>query len=271
MPSLTVNNLVRVVRNPRLLSGYLARKFEDRKVRARFVRSIFKNKKEFFGYVREVEDSGLVKDLEAKRRKFEKSIRRTTYRGHPYSFGAIRYEEALLLYGFIRKFRPEILVETGVCNGVSTAFILLALHNNSSGQLYSIDLPEIDSVDYQEDTFWKGKGGSIIPKNQESGWIIPNYLRKRWKLILGKSQEKLSPLLEELGPIDFFMHDSEHSYECMMFEFTQAFRALKISGILVSDDIVWNHSFYDFCKRQGREPMHMSSNIGFIFKGAILG
>ena len=44
---------------------------------------------------------------------------------------------------------------------------------------------------------------------------IPPELKQRWTLILGRSQEELPPLLERLGTIDSFMHDSEHSFECV--------------------------------------------------------
>jgi len=55
-----------------------------------------------------------------------------------------------------------VAVETGVCNGVSTAFLLLALERNGDGELYSIDLPEIAGEEYEQGTFWDGKGGALV-------------------------------------------------------------------------------------------------------------
>src|SRR5262245_51341120 len=49
-----------------------------------------------------------------------------------------------LLYLAARVIRPEHFVETGVQNGMSSAFILLALKHNGRGQLYSVDLPPIE-------------------------------------------------------------------------------------------------------------------------------
>lgn len=144
------------------------------------------------------------------------------------------------MYSIIRKFRPNILVETGVCNGISTSFILYALYKNNYGKLYSIDFPEIENTHYDNNVFWKGKGGAIIPKNHKSGWVIPDYLRERWKLIVGKSQDKLPSLLNNLKNIDFFMHDSEHSYECMTFEFNEAFKYLNTNRILHFSILVKN-------------------------------
>ena len=79
-------------------------------------------------------------------------------------------------------------------------------------------------ADYEPGTFWEGKQGAAIPPGKEAGWMIPDELRPRWQLVLGRSQEELPPLLDRLGAIDLFVHDSEHSYECMHFEFQTAGR-----------------------------------------------
>ena len=49
-------------------------------------------------------------------------------------------KKILLQYAVVRAFQPKIIVETGVANGVSSAYILLALHANGGGTLYSIGL-----------------------------------------------------------------------------------------------------------------------------------
>ncbi|MCK4321817.1 class I SAM-dependent methyltransferase [candidate division WOR-3 bacterium] len=254
------------MKNPLLLYKYILNVLESRKAKKLFIKTVFTNEKEFLAYANEVKKSGLIDELNQAKNQFEKSVSGKTYRGNLYSFGALGYRDGIRLYSLIRKTKPNVLVETGVCNGVSTAFILLALHKNKMGKLYSIDFPEVEGIDYKKGAFWEGKGGAVIPHNQEPGWAIPQYIKKRWKLILGKSQEKLPLLLKELKQIDFFIHDSEHSYECMMFEFNEAFTVLKKNGVLVSDDITWNNSFYDFCKQKNLKPMKISGNIGFTFK-----
>gem|GEM_PF-4501569 len=47
-----------------------------------------------------------------------------------------------VIYSVVRATKPEIVVETGVNNGISTYFILSALERNDSGLLYSIDIKE---------------------------------------------------------------------------------------------------------------------------------
>ena len=67
----------------------------------------------------------------------------------------------------LRKLRPALAVETGVCNGVSTAFLLLALVENGAGELWSVDLPEVAGEDYEPGTFWDGKGGAVVPVGED--------------------------------------------------------------------------------------------------------
>ena len=50
----------------------------------------------------------------------------------------------ILLYLLIRKYYPEVVVETGVAQGVSSMFILQAMDDNDHGSLVSIDLPNFN-------------------------------------------------------------------------------------------------------------------------------
>ena len=77
-----------------------------------------------------------------------------TPRGQRYNTGRVTgrdgYDEGLRLYRLLRELQPRVAVETGVCNGVSTAFLLLALEDNGEGALHSIDLPEVAGEEYEE-------------------------------------------------------------------------------------------------------------------------
>jgi hypothetical protein len=170
------------------------------------------------------------------------------------------------LYALLRDQKPRVAVETGVCNGVSTAFLLLALERNGAGDLHSIDLPEVAGEEYEPGTFWDGKGGAVIPPGQEPGWMVPPDLRSRWKLVLGRSQDELPPLLERLGEIEFFMHDSEHSYDCMSFEFGAAWEALGDGGLLVADDVNVNSAWDEFTRAVGRRPRPLGPKLAMIVK-----
>jgi predicted O-methyltransferase YrrM len=142
-----------------------------------------------------------------------------------------------VLYALVRISKPKIAVETGVGAGVSSAIILRAMKLNGQGRLYSIDagLRSFDGIN--------------LPPNKPIGFIIPEDLKKkRWKLIEGYSREHLGPLLKELNSIDLFFHDSEHSYENMVYEYKAAWEYLKRGGYLVSDNIEWNNAFNDFVR-----------------------
>ncbi|MDV2503975.1 MAG: class I SAM-dependent methyltransferase [bacterium] len=134
--------------------------------------------------------------------------------------------EAELLYVLIRLIEPEVVVETGVGAGKSSAFILNAMQKNGYGLLYSIDLPN---------------------EKDSSGWVIPENLRDRWDLRLGSSRELLGSLLQEKGPIDIFLHDSDHSYGNMMFEFRTVWQFIKRNGLFLAHDVGRNDALFDFC------------------------
>jgi predicted O-methyltransferase YrrM len=212
----------------------------------------------------------LIDHLEHRAAEFWDTVQGQTPRGQRYNTGRVTgrdgYDEGLRLYRLLRGLRPRVSVETGVCNGVSTAFLLLALEDNEEGELYSIDLPEVAGEEYEPGTFWDGKGGAVIPPGKEPGWMVPPTLRDRWRLVLGRSQEELPPLLGRLGEIDFFMHDSEHSYECMSFEFRTAWAALREGGVLVADDVNVNAAWDEFARDVGREPEPLGSKLAMIVK-----
>jgi predicted O-methyltransferase YrrM len=210
----------------------------------------------------------LIDHLELRAAEFWDTVQGQTQRGHRYNTGRVTgrdgYDEGLRLYRLLRDLQPQVAVETGVCNGVSTAFVLQALEDNGEGMLHSIDLPEVAGEEYEEGTFWDGKGGAVIPPGKEPGWMVPVALRERWELKLGRSQDELRPLLERVGPIDFFMHDSEHSYECMSFEFRAAWDVMRDGGMLVADDVNVNTAWVEFAREIGREPEALGPKLAMI-------
>ena len=96
--------------------------------------------------------------------------------------------------------------------------------------------------------------------------MIPAELRAHMELTIGRSQEQLVPLLARLAPIDFFMHDSEHSYECMAFEFREAWAALRQGGVLVADDVNLNDAFAELAERHGKQPTELGPKMALLVK-----
>jgi len=72
--------------------------------------------------------------------------------------------------------------------------------------------------------------------------------------------------MEKLGFVDVFFHDSEHSYECQMFEFSQVWSGLTEGGLIFSHDIHGSDAFFHFALKRNREPHFIDPNLGFIIK-----
>jgi hypothetical protein len=171
------------------------------------------------------------------------------FQGHlARSMGDVHYvfPGAAALYVVVRAIKPRVIVETGVASGLSSAHILRALAANGAGTLHSIDLPNVQP-------------GSVLPEGRTSGWIVPASLRGPWKLRLGDARELLPALLGALGQVDLFLHDSDHSYENMVFEFEQAFPRLAPGGLLMSDDTHLHTAWDDFCAKHGLRPTRVGS------------
>lgn len=140
-------------------------------------------------------------------------------------------------YCLVRKNKPKIIVETGTSMGWSSYMILSAIFRNNIGHLYSFDLNDSENV--------KRYGGV--------GYLVSDTLKKNWTLTIGNTKEKLEPVLKKLNQIDMFIHDSEHSYETMMYEYITAWKYLKKDGILGSDDINHSNAFDEFIKLHNNE------------------
>ena len=249
----TLYRAVRSARHPQ-------RAVERRKIRAEVSRYLG-GRGALTAYAREVRTSGLMEHL------FEKAREHATeVGGSGHSLGAIGYTEGVYLYSVMRQLQPGTAVETGVANGFSTAFSLLALEKNGGGHLHSVDLPREVGRDYEEGTFYEGEGRAGIPAGADPGWLIPQELKERWTLVLGRTQDELPPLLDRLGTIDSFMHDSEHSFDCMWFEFNSAWPHLRPGGVLISDDVNSTEAFARFTREQNRRPVRLARGMALLPK-----
>lgn len=133
-----------------------------------------------------------------------------------------------------RLLEPEIVVETGVAYGVSSAFILKALEANGRGKLHSVDLPPLRR---QYRRYW--------------GIAVPAELRGGWTLHRGSSRRVLPKVLQEVGTVDVFLHDSLHTRRNMRGEFGQVWPRLRGGGMILADDVERNDAFAGL---RGRNP-----------------
>jgi hypothetical protein len=200
-------------------------------------------------YVREAEDDAPFLD------EVRGALaRRTTYAPRavdfmlPRRWGSVFFNE-VTLYALVRALRPDTVVETGGTPGKSTAFILRALEQNHRGHLYTIDLPPPPAT--AGSAVDRGAWHAERPPGLGSGWAVPEWLRARHTLLVGPSERLLAGLLARLGRLDLFFHDSDHSYANMRAEYEAAVPRLDPNGLLVSDDVLANRAFFDFCAERG--------------------
>jgi predicted O-methyltransferase YrrM len=132
----------------------------------------------------------------------------------------------LAWYAVIRALQPEVVVETGVHDGLGSALLLRAVELNGSGRLIGFDVDD------------------------QSGWLVPAELRERYELVLGDVRETLPKTLEGLA-VDLFIHDSLHTYEHEAFELREALKHAADGIVLVSDNAHATEALRDVCAESG--------------------
>lgn len=168
------------------------------------------------------------------------------------------FKAAVNLYPIVRLAKPEIVVETGVGNGVSASIILSALRRNGQGTLHSVEA---------------GSGPEIL-KTRGPGWVVPEYLKPNWKIHIGMSHDILSHIMAE-HKAGLFIHDSDHSSQNMTFELETAWSKMPVGGVCVVDDVdnsLSGRAFERFCARYEVRPHFMNTQFhhwraGLIVKG----
>ena len=192
-------------------------------------KSALRDVEERLGRVAGVLDEPALREIEVSTRRLLEDIRGED----PFSLHwAADSLLARCCYLMCRLLEPDLVVETGVAYGVSSAFILRAMEVNGRGVLHSIDLPPLRR---EAGRFW--------------GVAVPAALRGRWNLHRGASKRILPRLLGELETVDLFVHDSLHTYRNMRREFELAWPRLRTGGVLVADDVERNRVFGELQRR----------------------
>ncbi len=153
--------------------------------------------------------------------------------------------------GAVRLLAPQVVIETGVARGFTTACILAALEANGAGHLHSIDLPPLG-----------------IDAHGFTGQAVPCRLRHRWTLYRGPSRRLLPRLLARVGALDLFLHDADHAYEAQQEEYRKVWPYLRSGGMLISDDIA-NPAFLEFAAETGTRP-YLIEQPGKPFPAGVL-
>ena len=136
---------------------------------------------------------------------------------------------ARLCYVMCRVLRPRAVVETGVAYGMTSAYILQALHVNGCGRLWSVDLPPLAS-----------------DADRHVGVAVPDSLRERWCRRRGMSRRLLPQVLSEAGPVGVFVHDSLHTYRNIRWELATVTPHIERPAVVIVDDVEHHAAFEDW-------------------------
>ena len=158
----------------------------------------------------------------------------------------------MLLYFLIRKFKPKIIVETGVAAGWSSLSILRALHRNGNGKLYSSDFP-----------YFRLKN----PENYVGFLAKKEINYKDWFLDIRGDEialQNISSMIPD-SSVNIFHYDSDKSYSGRLKAYNIIKRKLSEDAIIIYDDIQNNFHFKDLVNN-----LKVNYHI-FEFKGKYLG
>ena len=151
-----------------------------------------------------------------------------------------------LIYNACEYTQAKNMVETGVAYGWSSLAALLSLEKRN-GTLYSSDMPYL------------AQDG-----DQYVGHVVPQRLRKNWKLFRFADKESLPKIFAEQKEFDVIHYDSDKAYSGMTWAYNQLYSKLRKGGVFISDDINDNSAFQDFCEKNGIEPTIVAFEGKFI-------
>ena len=121
---------------------------------------------------------------------------------------AVRLGRRLGWYALVRLLKPEHVVETGTDKGLGACVLAAAVLRNGSGRVTTIDI------------------------NPDSGTLITGPYRDVVDRRIGDSVAALA----ELGRVDLFIHDSDHSARHEMSELLAVAPCLTASALVLSDN-----------------------------------
>jgi hypothetical protein len=73
-------------------------------------------------------------------------------------------------------------------------------------------------------------------------------------------------LLERIGRLDMFLHDSDHTYDTMMYEYITAWPYLPKHALLLSDDVKMSTAFTEFTQDTSSVSITYKGRLGIIQK-----
>lgn len=180
----------------------------------------------------------------------------------PYQLGALDLEIDVIV-SLLSQLRSPKVLEVGVANGYSSAFIYHALTKNN-GNLTSIDLPRFyrrSNHPYQMLLAWLAKRGKIkttgtlvdlipggvIPEDRYAGWLVPVEYRLSVPniTIIGNAFSIIDEL--DVTDYDFVLIDAMKDYSGRLKIMNMMLKKMNSGAIGIMDGYWVNSAFDDFC------------------------
>src|SRR6185312_1287082 len=144
-----------------------------------------------------------------------------------------------LLYRMARYYRPGVAVELGTSLGLSSAYLASGMKDgNTDGKLWTIE----------------GSASiAALAAGHLTGLVLENA-----NTLTGNCDDRLEPLLDAVGPVEFAFVDGNHRYEPTLRYFGQLLQHAGNSALLVFDDIHWStemESAWERIRADSRVPM----------------
>ncbi|MCL4451720.1 MAG: class I SAM-dependent methyltransferase [Candidatus Thermoplasmatota archaeon] len=160
-------------------------------------------------------------------------------------FWQVSEDELVFIYSITRSFRPQVVVETGVGPGTTSLAFISALEK-FGGRLYSFDL---------------GKKYGEEEKGEPVGFVVPQDMRRNWNLTFGDSKLTLGKGLAEIGRVDLFLHDSEHTKEHVLFELNTVLPYLSDRSLILIDNYDWTEAPGQFAQNNKMILTHVVDDL----------
>ena len=176
--------------------------------------------------------------------------------GKTMNAGRLRRNGVLFCYYFIKRFKPDIVLELGTSFGWASLHMLLALQQNEKGHLHTCEASPI-RVEIARQIF------------EEAGF-------QRCTIHQGRFEDTLPEVAAELDHVDFVLDDGDHRFEAMMRTFKVIFPKLSAHGVMVFDDIDWSEGMRRAWAeiREAAEVAYSAQvfgSLGVIGKGEVSG
>jgi hypothetical protein len=153
-------------------------------------------------------------------------------------------------YALARILKPELVIETGVHDGLGSLLLLRALERNradgSDGRLVSFEV------------------------NPAGGWLVGQH--SQWELRVQSSEDGLPEVLADASPVGMYVYDGWHTHDDELAELKTVAPHLASAGVLLSDDAQVTKALAEFCRQADYEYHEFQEHpTGHFYPGAVLG